>query len=67
MVAGATVIVDIHVHILLLQVKYLIDEAFNVGKGANSIVSMLHHFLHHHGSASTFMLTISVAKTRTVL
>ena len=23
---------------------YLIDEAFNVGKGANSIISMLHHF-----------------------
>ena len=67
MVAGATVIVDIHVHILLLQVNYLIDEAFNVGKGVNSIVSMLHHFLHHHQSASIFMLTISVAKTRTVL
>ena len=29
--------------------NYLIDEAFNVGKGANSIISMLHHFLHHHG------------------
>ena len=28
--------------------NYLIDEAFNVGKGANSIISMLHHFLHHH-------------------
>ena len=37
------------IHTLLLQVNYLIDEAFNVGKGANSIISMLHHFLHHHG------------------
>ena len=34
---------------LLPQVNYLIDEAFNVGKGANSIISMFHHFLHHHG------------------
>jgi len=30
-------------------VNYLIDEAFSVGKGANSIISMVHHFLHHHG------------------
>ena len=28
---------------------YLIDEAFNVGKGANSIISMLHHFFEAHG------------------
>ena len=27
---------------------YLIDEAFNVGKGANSIISMLHHFFEAH-------------------
>ena len=28
--------------------NYLIDEAVNTGKGANSITSMLHHFLEHH-------------------
>ena len=28
---------------------YLIDEGFNVGKGANSIISMLHHFFEAHG------------------
>ena len=28
---------------------YLIDEAFNVGKGANSIISMLHYFFEAHG------------------
>ena len=30
------------------QVNYLIDEAVNTGKGANSIISMLHHYLEHH-------------------
>ena len=28
------------------QVNYLIDEAFNTGKGANTVIS-LHHFLGH--------------------
>ena len=32
----------------LLQVNYLIDEAVNTGKGANNIISMLHHFLQTH-------------------
>ena len=32
----------------LLQVNYLIDEAVNTGKGANNIISMLHHFLETH-------------------
>ena len=30
------------------QVNYLIDEADYVGKGGNSTISMLHHFLEHH-------------------
>ena len=28
---------------------YLIDEAHNVGKGANAIISMLHHFFEYQG------------------
>ena len=31
------------------QVNYLIDEAVDMGKGSNAIVSMLHHFFSHHG------------------
>ena len=31
------------------QVNYLIDEADLVGKGGNSTVSMLHHYLENHG------------------
>jgi hypothetical protein len=31
------------------QVNYLIDEACDTGKGSNTIVSLLHHFFHHHG------------------
>ena len=31
------------------QVNYLIDEASDTGKGANTVVSLLHHFLQHHG------------------
>ena len=30
------------------QINYLIDEAVNCGKGANSVISMLHHFLSTH-------------------
>ena len=33
---------------LFSQVNYLIDEAVNTGKGANSIISTLHHFFEHH-------------------
>ena len=29
--------------------NYLIDEAVDMGKGSNAIVSMLHHFFEHHG------------------
>ena len=30
------------------QVHYLVDDASDTGKGANTVVSFLHHFLHHH-------------------
>ena len=30
------------------QVNYLIDEQYDTGKGANTVVSLLHHFLEHH-------------------
>ena len=29
------------------------DEAYNVGKGANAVISMLHHFFHHHSLGET--------------
>ena len=35
-------------HTVIFQVTYLIDEAFNVGKGANLIISTLHHFFQTH-------------------
>ena len=31
------------------QINYLIDEASDVGKGANTVISLLHHFFHNHG------------------
>ena len=31
------------------QVNYLIDEAVDTGKGANTVVSLLHHFFENHG------------------
>ena len=37
------------------QINYLIDEAFNIGKGANSVISMLHHFLSHHSFGETHL------------
>lgn len=33
----------------LTQVNYLIDEADNVGKGANATISLVHHYLQSHG------------------
>lgn len=30
-----------------IQLNYLIDEAQSCGKGANSVVSMVHHYLQH--------------------
>ena len=32
-----------------MQRFYLVDEAEEVGKGANTVVSLLHHFLEHWG------------------
>ena len=31
------------------QVNYLIDESVSAGKGANSVISYLHHFFSNHG------------------
>ena len=36
------------------QVNYLIDEASDTGKGANTIVSLLHHFFQEHGLGEIF-------------
>ena len=33
--------------------NYLIDEASNTGKGGNTIISLLHHFLATHGLGET--------------
>ena len=30
------------------QINYLIDEASDIGKGGNTVVSLLHHFFRHH-------------------
>ena len=32
-----------------VQTNYLIDEAESIGKGANSIISYVHHYLENHG------------------
>ena len=40
---------EILIVILYLQVNYVIDKACNTGKGGNTIISFLHHFLATHG------------------
>ena len=43
------------------QVTYLIDEAENPWKGADCVISLVHHYLEHHGAGEkmcTYMLTI---------
>jgi hypothetical protein len=36
-----------------MQVNYLIDESLDVGKGANTVVSLLHHYLEHHSHGAS--------------
>ena len=36
------------------QVNYLIDEAVDVGKGANSTISYVHHYFANHGLGETY-------------
>ena len=35
------------------QINYLIDEASEVGKGANTTISFVHHYLENHGLGKT--------------
>ena len=35
------------------QVNYLIDEAVDVGKGANVTISYVHHYFINHGLGET--------------
>ncbi len=38
------------------QVNYLIDEASDTGKGANTVISLVHHFLGHHALGEVELL-----------
>ena len=42
--------------VLLCQVNYLIDKAAVISKGANSVISYLHHFLEHYGLAEKHLI-----------
>ena len=49
------------------QVNFLIDEAGNMGKGANATISYLHYFLANHGIGEqkcSFTQTTVVARTK---
>lgn len=35
--------------IFTIKMNYLIDESFVFGKGANTVISLVHHFLDQHG------------------
>ena len=35
--------------------NYLVDEAFDTGKGANAVISMIHHYLENHGLNTTIV------------
>ena len=37
------------------QINYLIDEACDTGKGANTVISLLHHFLANHTLGETHL------------
>jgi len=38
---------------VFLQVNYFVDEASNTGKGYNTTISLVHHFLATHGFGKT--------------
>ena len=38
-----------HLGVFTVQINYLIDETVNVGKGANVIISLVHHFFATYG------------------
>ena len=46
-------IFGIHCEGVPRQVNYLTDEAFDCGKGANAVISQLHHFFKIHGFGET--------------
>lgn len=43
------------------QVNYLIDEASDVGKGANTTISFVHHYFHNHGLGETHVKLYAVS------
>ena len=42
-------IFGVHCESIPMQINYLIDESAVTGKGANEVISMLHHFFETHG------------------
>ena len=53
------------------QVNYRIDEASDVGKGANTTISYVHHFFEHHGLVKSLSISMPIivrrAKTKQLL
>ena len=45
------------------QVNYMIDEADDIGKGANTTISLLHHYLQTHGGPFKCLYRKSVLDT----
>ena len=37
------------------QVNFLVDESFLTGKGANTVISIVHYYLEHHGVHSAIV------------
>jgi hypothetical protein len=37
------------------QVNYLLDECVQTGKGANCVISLIHHFFEFHGLGETYL------------
>ena len=46
-------IFGVHCEAIPRQVNYLIEEASDVGKGANTTISYMHHYFEHPGLGET--------------
>ena len=54
-----------YISLYSFQINYLIDESFNIGKEANTTISMLYHIFEYHAFGETkIMLSTYCIKLR---
>ena len=47
-----------------IQILYLVNRGLDTGKGANNVVSMVHHYLKHNGMGAKHLTAHASAKIK---